>query len=98
MNESYHSDYHQFSAIKLAESRIEPKTSCSHVPYATDCAIGLGSFGLQKHELSLYNTTPTIIDLERERFENIVGTGENAGNQQHFLLFPQCFRVYQGQM
>ena len=23
-------------------------------------------------------------------FENIVGKGENAGNQ-HFLLFPQCF-------
>ena len=23
--------------------------------------------------------------------ENIVGKGENAGNQ-HFLLFPQCFR------
>ena len=27
------------------------------------------------------------IDLE----ENIVGKGENAGNQ-HFLLFPQCFQ------
>ena len=25
-----------------------------------------------------------------ERVENIVGKGENAGNQ-HFLLFPQCF-------
>ena len=24
------------------------------------------------------------------RVENIVGNGENAGNQ-HFLLFPQCF-------
>ena len=23
--------------------------------------------------------------------ENIVGNGENAGNQ-HFLLFPQCFQ------
>ena len=23
--------------------------------------------------------------------ENIVGKGENAGNQ-HFLLFPQCFQ------
>ena len=28
--------------------------------------------------------------LERNHFENIVGKGENAGNQ-HFLLFPQCF-------
>ena len=25
------------------------------------------------------------------RKENIVGKGENAGNQ-HFLLFPQCFQ------
>ena len=27
-------------------------------------------------------------------FENIVGKGENGGNQ-HFLLFPQCFLFYQ---
>ena len=26
----------------------------------------------------------------RESFENILGKGENAGNQ-HFLLFPKCF-------
>ena len=29
-------------------------------------------------------------------FENIVGNGENAGNQ-HFLLFPQNFQHYQTQ-
>ena len=28
--------------------------------------------------------------LKKKSFENIVGKGENAGNQ-HFLLFPQCF-------
>ena len=28
--------------------------------------------------------------LRNNSFENIVGSGENAGNQ-HFLLFPQCF-------
>ena len=28
--------------------------------------------------------------LYRKLFENIVGKGENAGNQ-HFLLFPRCF-------
>ena len=28
--------------------------------------------------------------LQKKPFENIVGKGENAGNQ-HFLLFPQCF-------
>ena len=26
-------------------------------------------------------------------YENIVGKGENAGNQ-HFLLFPQCLLFY----
>ena len=30
------------------------------------------------------------IQLVLHRIENIVGKGENAGNQ-HFLLFPQCF-------
>ena len=32
--------------------------------------------------------------LKKMAFENIVGKGENAGNQ-HFLLFPQCFLPYQ---
>ena len=25
-----------------------------------------------------------------DRVENIVGKGENAGHQQHFIFFPQC--------
>ena len=33
----------------------------------------------------------------KNRFETIVGKGENAGNQ-HFLLFPQCFQHYQRQI
>ena len=32
--------------------------------------------------------------LEKKRFENIVGKGENAGYQD-FLLFPQCFLPYE---
>ena len=28
--------------------------------------------------------------LKKKHFENIVGKGENAGNQ-NFILFPQCF-------
>ena len=28
--------------------------------------------------------------MKKKLLENIVGKGENAGNQ-HFLLFPQCF-------
>ena len=37
-------------------------------------------------------TTPT-----KKPFENIVGKGENAGNQ-HFLLFPQCFLPFTRQI
>ena len=33
----------------------------------------------------------TIKILVFDRFENIVGKGENAG-YKHFLLFPQCFQ------
>ena len=31
-----------------------------------------------------------LTTLCQKPFENIMGKGENAGNQ-HFLLFPQCF-------
>ena len=46
----------------------------------------------EKERMSLihYHTNPTFDDPEKESLENIVGKGENAGNQ-HFLLFPQCF-------
>ena len=33
----------------------------------------------------------------KESFENIMGKGENAGNQ-HFLLFPQCFLPFPKQI
>ena len=33
---------------------------------------------------------------ERSLFENFAWKGENGGNQ-HFLLFPQCFLLYQRQ-
>ena len=44
------------------------------------------------------NKTPALLfttqsglsmTLKKSHFENIVGKGENAGNQ-HFLLFPKC--------
>ena len=41
------------------------------------------SFG---KELSLFNTILTIIDPKKEAFENIVGKGENAGNQHFSVL------------
>ena len=45
--------------------------------------------------LTLYHTIPTFNDplkesLKKKKKKNIVGKGENAGNQ-HFLPFPQCF-------
>ena len=35
--------------------------------------------------------------LEKKNFKNIVGKGENAGNQ-HFLLFQQCFLLFPTQI
>ena len=35
--------------------------------------------------------------LKKKPFENIVGSGENVGNQ-YFLLFPQCFLSAQKKM
>ena len=31
-----------------------------------------------------------LMTLKKKPFDNIVGKGENVGNQ-HFLLFPHCF-------
>ena len=43
----------------------------------------------------LYYTTQSSLlkSPRRKAFENIVGKGENAGNQ-HFLLFQQCFLLF----
>ena len=35
-----------------------------------------------------------ISTLKNTTVENIVGKGENAGDQ-HFLLFPQCFQYHE---
>ena len=37
--------------------------------------------------LMLYYTILTLNDPKKEAIENIVGNGENTGNQ-HFLLYP----------
>ena len=37
-----------------------------------------------------------LMTLRKKLFENIVGQGGNADNQ-HFLLFPQCFLPHHGQ-
>ena len=40
---------------------------------------------------------PTFNDLEKKTFENIMGKGDNAGNQ-YFLHFTQCFLLFQTQI
>ena len=40
----------------------------------------------------------TFTNQEKDGFWNILGKVENAGIQQQFLLFPQCFRPYQSQI
>ena len=44
----------------------------------------------QRFDLTLYHTIPTF---SKKPLENIVGKGENPGNQ-HFLLFPQFFLLF----
>ena len=42
------------------------------------------------HYLLFQKQSGLFITLKKRPFENIVGIGENTGNQ-HFLLFPECF-------
>ena len=48
-------------------------------------------------QLTHYQTIPTFNNPEKDSFENIIGKGENAGNQ-HFLLFPHCFLAFPRQI
>ena len=62
-----------------------------------------------KHDITQTLTTPKkrfylfstqsrlLTTLRKKPFKNIVGKGENAGNQ-HFHLFPQCFLPFPKQM
>ena len=47
--------------------------------------------------LTLYQKSRLLTLLEKKALENIVGKGENAGNQ-HFLLFPQWFLLFPAQI
>ena len=53
---------------------------------------------LEKQGLLLYRSEFAWVhnNLEENYFKNNVGKGENAGNQ-HFVLFPQYFRLTMGQ-
>ena len=44
--------------------------------------------------IKLFTTQSRLLTLKKKPFENIVGKGENAGNQD-FLLFPRCCLLFQ---
>ena len=47
--------------------------------------------------LTISKQSWVLMTLDKQPFENIVGKGANAGNQ-HFLLFPHHFHLYQEQI
>ena len=52
--------------------------------------IGVGKFDKGLTRLTLSHTSPGFYVSAAQAFENTVGKGEIARNEQ-FLLFPQCF-------
>ena len=57
------------------------------------CGNGLNLYSHWFYQL--FTTQSQLLTaVNTEHLENIVGKGENAGNQ-HFLLFPQCFLLSQ---
>ena len=73
--------YNIFNFIKTKFIILSTFISSSANAFNLDSSKSL-TFG---KELSLFNTILTIIDPKKEAFENIVGKGENAGNQ-HFSV------------
>ena len=82
--------------------KMPPVQSCKmpthkriHIPkYKFESGI-LSGKKLERHpSIFVFNPLPHnpefLMSLRKELFGNIVGKGENVGNQ-HFLLFPQCF-------
>ena len=55
------------------------------VLYLKPCLFSKKMYSALCHTIQTFNEPP-----RKKHFENIVGKGENAGNQ-HFLLFPQWF-------
>ena len=92
----YHTDYLFLGAVSKRDGYF-------HVEKDVNIAI-LRQFLLKKKKTKpkmkkhyLFTTQSRLLTtLGKKPFENIVGKGENAGNQ-HFLLLPQCFQLYQRQ-
>ena len=52
---------------------------------------------LAKGGLTVYPKSQLLTTIRKESFENLLGKGENAGNQ-HFLLFPKGFPPFPRQI
>ena len=79
---------------ELAQSRIREKELIQRVRLAS---LFLLYSKLVWHEYSLkhFTTQYRLLKTPQKRaLENTVRKGENGSNQ-HFLLFPQCFLLYQ---
>ena len=66
------------------------KDRSMHLHYA----LYQGGHHFSVHPLTFTTQCLLLTTLRKKPYENIVGKGENAGNQ-HFLLFPQCFLAHQ---
>ena len=69
------------------------KSGCKLMTYGRYCMIT----AISTDVLKLFHTIPTIHIPKKKLYENIVGKGENAGNQHFFPTIPQCFLLIQVQ-
>ena len=78
-----------FAFQKVCHSKLDIATSvffCSENVFIFNGSLSMGF-------LTRYDTIPGFNDLKKKSFENIVGKGENAGNQ-HFSPFPTMFSTH----
>ena len=83
------------NAVTNELKRILPNCSCQVLYLNQEAAMHEGVVSTQQITIRLQNyPIPTqcrlLTPLGNKRFENTVGKGEIARNEQ-FLLFPQCF-------
>ena len=69
-------------------------TFCLNSPFPT--MFSKGHFHMVVKIVWLHFSTQSqlLTTLKKRALENFVGKGENV-SKQHFLLFPQCFLLYQ---
>ena len=78
------------NSFSLEESRMFSTLSKTEmIILATFNLSSANAFNLDRSRMLLFGQELTTT-LKKKAFENIVGKGENAGNQ-HFPLFQECF-------